>query len=68
MTTNFEPDVFEVKFDSQGRIDIEFYHNQALEMRNECLRQIGSGLTQAVKRILVLVWERIACANCQTSH
>jgi cell division septum initiation protein DivIVA len=68
MTTDIEESDFSVKYDRYGRVDVDYYVNQARERRNEYLIQLFRALKQDIKSLVGSIANRLFCTNCQTSH
>ena len=58
----------EIKRDEFGHVDQRFYHNRALQMRDEALRELGSHLAESVSKVLHVLCDKLFCPGRSTAH
>ena len=68
MTTEIEESEFSVNYDRYGRVDGDYYVNQARQRRNEYLIQLFLDARQAIKSRIGAIANRYFGPDCQTSH
>ena len=64
-TENYQLDI---KLDSKGDIDVDYYLRKADELRAEYLSELYVSSKQRIKSGLIEFYEKFICLKCQPSH
>ncbi len=64
MSYELKPEENEVRLDTNGMIDLEYYYSKADEMQAHYVAAIYSD----VKSIIKAFYERFICQDCHPSH
>lgn len=68
MKNELYPEDYNVRLDTNGMIDLEYYYIKADEMRAIYMIELYRNTKQGIKAMLKAFYERFICVNCHPSH